>query len=267
MEDIKINRLHVQVDALLQLVATLRGENGCPWDKQQTPETVSIYLMEEVFELAEAIESAEADQILEELGDVLFHIFFIARMFQEQGEFDLAAVAEKITRKMIRRHPHVFGAEKVNTSEEVVQNWQKIKRAEKKSAAKQSLLDSVPAKLPALLRAYRISDRVAKTVFDDTDIESNLKNAQGALDELKSVLGNGDKNLAAEQIGNLLFAVVNLARIGKIHPETALARSVKRFEQRFKKMEELVSESRRELEEVSIEEKKLIWEKIQKSAG
>ena len=168
MEDIQINRLHVQVDALLQLVATLRGENGCPWDKQQTPETVSIYLMEEVFELAEAIESAEADQILEELGDVLFHIFFIARMFQERGEFDLAAVAQEITRKMIRRHPHVFGAEKVNTSEEVVQNWQKIKRAEKKSAAKQSLLDSVPAKLPALLRIVSpkpcLTTRISKAI-------------------------------------------------------------------------------------------------------
>jgi tetrapyrrole methylase family protein/MazG family protein len=267
MEDTKITRLHQQVDALSQLVATLRGENGCPWDRQQTPETVSIYLMEEVFELAEAIETADADQILEELGDVLFHIFFIARMFQERGEFDLAAVAQAITRKMIRRHPHVFGAEKVNTSEEVVQNWQKIKRDEKRSAAKQSLLDSVPAKLPALLRAYRISDRVAKAAFDDTDFENNLKNAQGVLDELKAVPGNRDKSLAAEQIGDLLFAVVNLARIGKIHPETALARSVKRFEQQFKEMEDLVSNSKREFEEVSIEEKKLIWEKIQKSAG
>jgi tetrapyrrole methylase family protein/MazG family protein len=248
-------------------VATLRGENGCPWDKQQTPETVSIYLMEEVFELAEAIETAETAHILEELGDVLFHIVFIARMFQERGEFDLAAVAQAITRKMIRRHPHVFGAEKVNSSEEVVQNWQKIKRDEKRSAAKQSLLDSVPAKLPALLRAYRISDRVAKAAFDDTDIESNLKNARDALDELKGGMGSRDKNRAAEQIGDLLFAVVNLARIGRIHPETALAGSVKRFEQRFKKMENLVSESKRELEEVSIEEKKLIWEKIQKIAG
>ena len=267
MEDIEINRLHVQVDALVQLVATLRGENGCPWDKQQTPETVIIYLIEEVFELAEAIETAAADQILEELGDVLFHIFFIARMFQERQEFDLAAVAREITRKMIRRHPHVFGTEKVSTSEEVVQNWQKIKRGEKQSAAKQSLLDSVPAKLPALLRAYRISDRVAKIAFDDTDIGSNLKNARGSLDELKSAAGNSDQNLATEQIGDLLFAVVNLARICKIHPETALAGSVKRFEQRFKKMEEMVSASNRELDEVSVEEKKLIWEQVQKIAG
>ena len=123
------------MDALLQLVETLRGKNGCPWDKKQTPESVSIYLTEEVFELADAVEAADADQIRDELGDVLFHIVFIARMFQERGEFDLADVAQTITRKMVRRHPHVFGDKKINSSEEVIQNWHKIKLGEKKAAA------------------------------------------------------------------------------------------------------------------------------------
>ena len=265
MEDTKLNQVHTELDALLQLVETLRGKNGCPWDKKQTPESVSIYLMEEVFELAEAIETADPDQIRDELGDVLFHIVFIARMFQERGEFDLAAVAQTITRKMIRRHPHVFGETKIGSSEEVIQNWHKIKLDEKKPAAGQSLLDSVPAKLPALLRAYRISDRVARAAFDDTDIDGNLNNAQGALDSLKAELRCQDKCVASEQIGDLLFAVVNLARIAKIHPETALAGSVKRFEQRFKKMEALVSNSKREFAEVSVDEKKLIWQKLRKS--
>jgi tetrapyrrole methylase family protein/MazG family protein len=265
MEDTKLNQVHTELDALFQLVGTLRGKNGCPWDKKQTPKTVSIYLIEEVFELADAIETADPDQIRDELGDVLFHIVFIARMFQERREFDLADVAQTIIKKMIRRHPHVFGEKKVNSSEEVIQNWQKIKLDENKSGQKQSLLDSVPAKLPALLRAYRISDRVAKAAFDDPDINSNLKHAQGALDKLKTGLQCQDESVASEQIGELLFAVVNLARIGKIHPETALAGFVKRFEQRFKKMEELVSESKREFEDVTVEEKKLIWEKLQKS--
>jgi nucleoside triphosphate diphosphatase len=265
MEDIKLNQVHTELDALLELVETLRGKDGCPWDKKQTPETVSIYLMEEVFELAEAIEKADPDQIRDELGDVLFHIVFIARMFQERGEFDLADVAQAITRKMIRRHPHVFGETKISSSEEVIQNWHKIKLDEKKPESGQSLLDSVPAKLPALLRAYRISERVARAAFDDTDIDSNLNKAQGALDNLKAGLRSQDKSVAAEQIGDLLFAVANLARIGKIHPETALAGSVKRFEQRFKKMEVLVSKSKREFAEVSVDEKKRIWQKLQKN--
>lgn len=267
MEDTKLNPVHTELDALLRLVETLRGENGCPWDKKQTPETVGIYLTEEVFELTGAIETADPDQIREELGDVLFHIVFIARMFQERGKFDLAAVAQTISRKMIRRHPHVFGDTKIGSSEEVIQNWHKIKLDEKKPAAGQSLLDSVPAKLPALLRAYRILDRVAGAAFDDTDIGSNLNNVQEALDSLKAELRCRDKQVASEQIGDLLFAVVNLARIGQIHPETALAGAVKRFEKRFKKMEALVSESKRELSEVGVDEKKRMWQKLQKSVS
>ena len=265
MEDTKLNQVHTELDALFRLVDTLRGKNGCPWDKKQTPETVSIYLMEEVFELADAIEAADLEQIRDELGDVLFHIVIIARMFQERGEFDLADVARTITKKMIRRHPHVFGDKKINSSEDVIQNWHKIKLDEKKSTAKPSLLDSVPVKLPALLRAYLVSDRVAKTAFDDTDIDSNLKHAHGALDRLKAVLKCQNSSDSSEQIGDLLFAVVNLARLAKIHPESALAGSVKRFEKRFKKMEEQFSESERESEEAGIEEKKLIWQKSQKS--
>jgi nucleoside triphosphate diphosphatase len=265
MEDAKLNQIHTELEALLRLVETLRGENGCPWDKKQTPESVSTYLTEEAFELAAAIETTDPDQICEELGDVLFHIVFIARMFQERDEFDLTAVAQTITRKMIRRHPHVFGETKIGSSEEVIQNWHKIKLDEKKPAAGQSLLDSVPAKLPALLRAYRILDRVARAAFDDKDIDSNLDNVQGALDSLKAGRRCRDKSLASEQIGDLLFAVVNLARIAKIHPETALAGSVKRFEQRFKKLETLVSESKRELAEVSVDEKKRMWRSAEES--
>lgn len=265
MEDIELNQVHKELSALFKLVETLRGKNGCPWDKKQTPQTVSIYMIEEVFELAEAIESADPDQIRDELGDVLFHIVFIAWMFQERGKFDLATVAHTITQKMIRRHPHVFGEAKINSSEEVIQNWHKIKLEEKRSDAGKSLLDSVPAKLPALLRAYRISDRIAKAAFNDTDIDGNLDKAQDALDKLKTGLRCQDKRIALEQIGDLLMAVVNLARIGKIHPETALTGTVKQVEQRFKKLEELVSKSNREFEEVTIEEKKRIWEELQKS--
>ena len=263
MENTELNRVNKELEALFQLVDTLRGKNGCPWDKKQTPESVSIYLTEEAFELADAVEDADPAQIRDELGDVLFHIVFIARMFQERGEFDLADVAQTITQKMVRRHPHVFGDKKINSSEEVIQNWHKIKLGEKKAAAGPSLLDSVPAKLPALLRAYRVSERAAKTALDDPDLDSSLKNASRALDKLKTVLRSRNKSAATEKIGELLFAVVNLSRIEKIHPETALSGAVKQFVKNFKKMEALVAKGGRKFEDVSIEEKKLIWQKMQ----
>jgi len=178
--------------ALTRLVDTLRGENGCPWDKKQTPETVSIYLIEEVFELADAIEVGNPDQIREELGDVLFHIVFIARMFRERDEFDLARVAQTITDKMVRRHPHVFGDKKVDSSDEVIQNWHKIKLDENKSSPPQSLLDSVPVKLPALMRAYRMSERVAKAGFDWNDMQGVLTKVEEEWSELNSAIQADD---------------------------------------------------------------------------
>jgi tetrapyrrole methylase family protein/MazG family protein len=264
MEDSTLNQIHNALDELCRLVKTLRGENGCPWDKKQTPESVSIYLIEEVFELVDAIESGNSEHVREELGDVLFHIVFIARMFEERGEFDLPQIARTITEKMIRRHPHVFGEKEVISSAEVVQNWHKIKLNEKKVIKKPSLLDSVPAKLPALIRAYRVSDRVAKSGFEWTEIAGNQKDTEVVAGKLQAALENHDSDLASRLFGDLLFALVNMARFAEIHPESALAGSVKKFEARFKKMEKLVAESKREFDEVSLEEKKRIWQKMQK---
>ncbi|MBT8369191.1 MAG: nucleoside triphosphate pyrophosphohydrolase [Deltaproteobacteria bacterium] len=264
MEDAELNQIQSAIGELYRLVNTLRGDNGCPWDKKQTPETVSIYLIEEVYELVDAIESGSSDQICEELGDLLFHILLVARMFQERGEFDLSDVAQAITDKMIRRHPHVFGEKKINSSEEVIQNWHKIKLAEKKASDQKSLLDSVPPGLPALIRAFRISDRVAKSGFEWMNIAGNLQDTTKMLDRLRVVLRNQDINFSAGQFGDLLFTLVNIARLAKIHPESVLAGSVKKFELRFKKMEELVAESKRELTEVTLEEKRLIWDKAHK---
>lgn len=264
MEPSKLNQLHESITALCRLVDTLRGENGCPWDKKQTPETVSIYLIEEVFELADAVETGNAERIREELGDVLFHIVFIARMFREREEFDLAGVAQTITEKMIRRHPHVFGDQKIDTSDEVIQNWHKIKRDENKSFPPQSLLDSVPAKLPALMRAYRISDRVAKGGCDWGDMTADLQGVDAGLDELKAAIKNQDNRLISRKYGDLLLTLVNVARRAQIHPESALAAAVKNLELQFKKVEGRVRESQREFEEISREEKKEIWQKVQK---
>ena len=250
MEDSELNQTDSFVDELFRLVATLRGKDGCPWDKKQTPRSVSVYLLEEVFELTDAIEKGDAGEICEELGDVLFHIVFIARMFQEAGEFDLQDVARGITNKMIRRHPHVFGNQTVNGSEEVIQNWHKIKLNEKKSSQKTSVFDSVPGNLPSLMRAYRISDRAAKSGLRYTEMAGGTQNPEEFMAGLEGALKQQDQELQSQEFGELLFTLVNICRLAKIHPETALAGTVKRFELQAKKMEELISGKNQELDDL-----------------
>ena len=264
MENSELDQIHPFLDELIRLVKTLRGKHGCPWDKKQTPRDASVYLIEEVFELVDAIEGGHPEQIREELGDVLFHIIFIARMYQERGEFDLSDVAQTITEKMIRRHPHVFGEENVNSSEKVVENWHKIKLSEKKSTPQQSSLDSVPVQLPALIRAYRISDRAAKSGFDWAKVDKALENVEQELGGLKAILNKQNNAYLSQKFGDLLFILVNIARLAKVHPETALTGSNKRFELRFRKMEDLVAESERDFENISGREKALLWEKVKK---
>jgi tetrapyrrole methylase family protein/MazG family protein len=264
VENSKLNQTYAILDELLRLVETLRGEKGCPWDRKQTPQSVSVYLIEEVFELADAIQNGNPEQIREELGDVLFHIVFIARMFQERDEFNLFDVAQSITEKMIRRHPHVFGEKRVASSEEVIENWHKIKLGENKASKVQSLLDSIPAQLPALIRAYRISDRVAKSGFEWVKVDEDVKNAEKVLGGVKRAAIEQNHVISSRTYGDLLFVLVNIARLAKIHPETALAESTKRFERRFKKLEGLVSESEGRLGDISEEEKMVLWEKVKK---
>lgn len=260
MEDSPLKPLCEAMDELNRLVQTLRGESGCPWDRRQTPQSVSIYLIEEVFELVDAIESGHSESILEELGDVLFHIAFIARMFEERGEYDLNQVARTITMKMIRRHPHVFGGKQVRNSAEVVQNWHQIKLDEKKKKQPLSRLDSVPVKLPALIRAYRISDRAAKSGFEWTDLDGNPKDLKTFLDRFQSNAKLPASQLDSRTFGDLLFALVNLARLAEVHPESALAGSVKEFEDRFKDMESRIAQIQKELDGLSSRERQALWD-------
>ncbi len=260
MEDSALKPPSEAVDELDRLVQTLRSENGCPWDKKQTPQTVGIYLIEEVFELVDAIGSGHAESILEELGDVLFHVAFIAKMFEERGEFNLNQVARAITAKMIRRHPHVFGGKQVRNSAEVVQNWHQIKLDEQKKKPPQSRLDTIPAKLPALIRAYRILDRAAKSGFDWTDLEGSPKDLEAFLDRFEAHTRRLADETNARTFGDLLFALVNLARLAEVHPESALAGSVKEFEDRFKDMELRMAQIQREFDGLSSAERQALWD-------
>ena len=201
-----------------------------------------IYLIEEVYELADAIECDSAEDVREELGDVLFHIVFITRLFQEAGDFSVYDVARDITKKMIRRHPHVFGSARVDNTDEIRQNWYQIKQSEKKQSNAESVLDSVPVTLPALMRAYRIGERTARYGFDWEDREDLLDKLNSEFDQLKHNIKSAQSDQISNDFGSLLFSLVNLARLLKIHPETALSGAVKAFEKRFRQMEKKVSE-------------------------
>jgi len=258
-----------EIEKLGELVAELRGENGCPWDRKQTPQTMAIYLTEEVYELMEAVESGNPKAICEELGDVLFQIVFLARLFQEKGDFDIRDIAQGITEKMIHRHPHVFGNDTVNSAEEVKVRWRQIKQQETHHVQQNSVLDSVPGKMPALMRAYRISERAAGIGFEWDDISGVMQKAEEEWFELKAELAEKDrteknKERIAMEFGDVLFTLVNVARFAKIHPETALTAAIGKFEKRFKHMEKAAAEIGTNIEAFSQAEMEILWEKAKK---
>ncbi|MFO7666343.1 MAG: nucleoside triphosphate pyrophosphohydrolase [Desulfobacterales bacterium] len=265
MEENQINYKITKLKRLIELIETLRGENGCPWDKTQTAKTMAIYLLEEVYELVDALETENPDEICEELGDVLFHIFFMARLFEEKGAFDIGDVAGLNKEKMIRRHPHVFGSESAKDAGEVRKRWHTIKKSEKKHMNHQSVLDSVPGGLPALMRAYRISERAARTGFDWDNIDGVMKKAEEEWSEFQCALNKNNKNDISVEFGDILFTLVNVARFAAIHPETALKDSIKKFETRFRNMEKKVAESGRNLDSASRNELDMLWEEVKKA--
>ena len=263
MENSQVKSATDSVKALVALVESLRGEQGCPWDKRQTPRSMLIYLIEEVYELADAIEANRAEDVQEELGDVLFHIIFITRLFQEAGNFSIYDVTRDITAKMIRRHPHVFGTARVDNTDEVRQNWHKIKQDEKKKDSTKSVTDSVPKRLPALMRAYQICERTARSGFDWGDRENLLSKLELGLSQLKQTLRHNEKDRISKEFGNLLFSMVQLARLLKIHPETTLSEALKAFEKRFRQMEKKVSVSGQNFESLSQVQIHKIWEELE----
>ena len=251
------------VDGLRRLIARLRGENGCPWDRKQTPSSLSVYAVEEMYELADAIISDNSEAVLEELGDVLFQILFISHLFEEMGRFTFDQVLERIIAKMIHRHPHVFGSEKARTSRQVKQRWREIKQQEK--GATHSMLDSIPATMSALMRAYRVSERAAGTGFDWDSLQGVLRQAEQEWDEFKAEIGSGafsedEKENAAMEMGDILFTLVNVARIAGIHPETALSRSTQKFIGRFRHMEAMAAERRTSLDALQRDEMERLWQ-------
>ncbi len=245
--------------SLYEIIETLRGEGGCPWDRKQTPETLKKYLIEEAYEAYEAISKGLANEVKEELGDLLFLLLFIVYLYEEKGDFTLRDLLYLTFQKMIRRHPHVFGEEVAKSAEDVLSKWQKIKEREGKS---DSVLGNIPRSLPALQRAYRIGERAGRVGFDWKNPEDLFPKLEEEIKELKEALGKGEKEKISEELGDLLFTVANLSRKLGINPEEALKATLDKFERRFKEMEKIVKEKGLSLENLSLEEMDLLWEKI-----
>ncbi len=255
-----------KINELISLVETLRGKNGCPWDQKQTPRSMSIYLIEEMYELVEAIIREDSNHVCEELGDVFFHILFITSIYKEKDKFDLEKVIGQVIEKMLRRHPHVFGDTKVENVEDVRKQWHHIKQTEKTDASSTSVLSSVPKSLPALMRAYQVSERAARSGFDWDDINGVMAKAEEEWKEFKNELDYGSEKETnfrkkSLEFGDVLFTLMNVARFAGIHPETALAESTDKFEKRFKFMETEISKEGRHIDSTTRIEMNCLWEK------
>ena len=248
---------------LVEIVARLRAPDGCPWDRKQTPETLKKYVLEEAYEVVEAIERGESLLVCEEIGDLLFLLVFLAYLYQESGRFRVADVLSLCAEKMIRRHPHVFGAQKLSQAEEVVAQWQKIKEKEAKAKGQRSsVLGDLPRNLPALQRAFRLGERASRVGFDWERAEDLFPKLSEEMAELKEALRDGDREKIAEEMGDLLFTMANLARKLGLNPEEALKRANEKFEHRFRTLEKRLQEEGKDIREVSLAEMDALWEEI-----
>jgi len=246
-------------DALLQLVALverLRSEQGCPWDRQQTPSSLIPYMLEEAYEVIESIEAGDPQALKEELGDVLLHVVFQSCIAEEQQQFTLAASIQTVVQKLIRRHPHVFGDARVQNTAAVRQRWEAAKQREK---GRESLLDGVPRTLPALARARRVQEKAAAVGFDWPDIVAVWAKVNEELEELRTAHAATDPEAIAEEFGDVLFSLVNLGRFLHLSAEDALRQAIAKFEYRFHGIEQELARRGRRIDEASLEEMDAIW--------
>lgn len=244
---------------LVEIIARLRSPGGCPWDRERTIEEILNYFLEEVYEAIEAINSGNPDAAREELGDVLMEIVFLARFYQESGKFNLSEVLVGINRKMVERHPHVFGQRRKTTPEEVLNSWQKAKLTEKNRT---SILDGLPASAPALIQAFLLGQRVAAHGFDWPDSASALKKVKEEIKELETSLARRRSSEIAEELGDVLFSLVNVCRLLGLNPEILLRQANKKFEKRFRKLEEVLRKNGQEVKSCTLPELDRVWERV-----
>lgn len=248
------------MEQLLRIMARLRAPDGCPWDLEQTHASLRQSVIEEAYEVSAAINSGDDANLREELGDLLLQPVFHAQMAKDAGRFDFDDVARSIVEKLVRRHPHVFGTENAADAAEVLTRWDEIKRAEKGNAAPASALDGVTEGLPALMRAEKVQKRAAKVGFDWPEVAPVLEKVREELAEVEAVLGDQDK--LEDELGDLLFVAVNLARKLKVDPEVALQRATDKFARRFCAVEALARERGQAMETMGLPALDALWDRV-----
>ncbi len=251
---------------LVEIMDTLREPGGCPWDREQNVESLKKFLLEETYELLDELESGNIDKIKEELGDVLFQVVFLSRVFKERSEFTIEDVIKHISEKMKRRHPHIFSDKHAGNSDEVLALWEEEKRKENKhKKEKHSLLDGVPKHQPSLLRAHQISQRVVKVGFEWDSISSVVDKLREELDEIDEAIKKNRKEEVEEEIGDFLFTVVNISRFLEINSEFALRQACDKFEKRWRFVEKELASRGKKPRESDIDEMESIWQEAKNS--
>lgn len=250
---------------LLDIIETLRNPGGCPWDREQTYESLKSALLEECYEVIDAIENEDEDALIEELGDVLLQVVFHASIGKEDGYFDIMDVIGGISNKMINRHPHVFGNEEANTSEQVLVNWDEIKKEEKGIKTLTEEMQNIAKSLPAATRAYKVQKKAKKVGFDWDDVNCAMDKVKEELNEIKEVYNCEDKSIIEGEVGDLLFACINVARFLEVDGELALDKTIKKFIKRFSYIENEAIKNNKNLKDMTLEEMDKLWEEAKTS--
>lgn len=255
-----------EFERLVTIMGRLRGPGGCPWDAEQTHESLTRYLLEEAYEVIEAIDAGSPEMLKEELGDLLLQPVFHAAIAAEKGTFTMADVLAAINDKLVRRHPHVFGDTVIASSGAQVENWEKIKKAEKGSERK-SALSGVPPHLPALLRAQKLTEKAARVGFDWEHVDQVFAKVLEELHEFEETMAEGNQERMEAELGDLLFAIVNLGRFLAITPEEALRKTIARFTARFEYVEESLHRQGRTMTDATLAEMDRFWEEAKRTSG
>lgn len=252
------------MDRLVEVVRILRSEQGCPWDREQTLDSLKKYFIEEVYELIDAIDSGEPDKHEEELGDVLMHLILQSQIRSESGEFTIEDVADKISEKLVRRHPHVFSDTSVESSAEVLDRWREIKAGEKKQG-RDSVLDGVPKSLPAIRRAQKLQVEAARVGFDWEEVGQVLEKIEEELSEIREAIDRNNAEDMASESGDLLFAVVNLVRFLGLDAADAMDLAIAKFIRRFKVVEQKVAAEKKQFSDCNLDELEGYWQDAKRS--
>ena len=247
---------------LIDIMSSLRGDKGCPWDKEQTRDSLKPFLLEETYEVLEALDEGDSEKIKEELGDLLFQIVFHCQLAREKKEFDISDVIEEISLKMLNRHPHVFGKAKYKNKEELRKRWDEEKKREGKK--RESILEGVPKALPSLLRAHKLQKKAARVGFDWKKTEDVFEKMNEELKEFRKALKNKKQPEIEDELGDIFFMLVNISRFVGVNPEDALRKTISKFISRFRYIEMKAADKKRNLSDMTLDEMDKLWDEAKK---